>query len=171
MAPEFKLSDTKQVKADAKVDIWSSGIIFYQLVTHNFPFNEKVPNAIMMFHFRETLDRPAQFKDDVMWDLITKMLSFDRKKRLTAKEALNHEFFTGVQASIDITPEMRSLAQSSVQDQRNGDRSITPYEANESFVFPIREAQKIYPFDPEAEHNQILQQINPNLSFKQISNK
>ncbi|KAA6394930.1 MAG: hypothetical protein EZS28_009542 [Streblomastix strix] len=162
--PEFALSDTKQVKADAKVDVWSSGIIFYQLATHVFPFNVELPNAFMKFHFRETLNRPTQIKDDVMWDLITRMLSFDRKKRFTAAEALNHEFFTGVQASRDITPEMQSLAQSAVLALRSGDRSITPYDTNVSFIFPVKQAQKIYPFDPEAEINHILQQIKPNLS-------
>ncbi|KAA6361710.1 MAG: hypothetical protein EZS28_042763 [Streblomastix strix] len=95
-----------------------------------------------------------------MWDLITKMLSFKSKYRFTAEEALNHEFFTGVQANRDITPEIRSLAQSALQAQQRGDSSITPYDTNEYFVFPVEEAQKIYQVDPEADNNQILQISN-----------
>jgi serine/threonine protein kinase len=45
--------------------------------------------------FSKNLERPPQMKDDVLWDLLTKLLAFDRKDRISAAEALNHEFFTG----------------------------------------------------------------------------
>ncbi|KAA6364273.1 MAG: putative AGC family protein kinase, partial [Streblomastix strix] len=34
MPPELTMDNAKDVKADAKVDVWAAGIIFHQLVTH-----------------------------------------------------------------------------------------------------------------------------------------
>ncbi|KAA6375901.1 MAG: hypothetical protein EZS28_028572 [Streblomastix strix] len=73
-----------------------------------------------------------------MWNLLTKMLSFGSKDRFTATETLNHEFFTDVQASRDISPEIKRLGQSALQAQQRGDKSITPYDTNESFDSQIK---------------------------------
>ncbi|KAA6360298.1 MAG: hypothetical protein EZS28_044175, partial [Streblomastix strix] len=38
-----------EVKADSKVDIWSSGILLHQLIAHEFPFKSLATQAIMIF--------------------------------------------------------------------------------------------------------------------------
>ncbi|KAA6356120.1 MAG: hypothetical protein EZS28_048353, partial [Streblomastix strix] len=49
--------------------------------------------------------RPSCVKDDILWDLVTKMLAFDRKDRLSAAEALHHPFFENQQAINEIPKE------------------------------------------------------------------
>ncbi|KAA6386578.1 MAG: hypothetical protein EZS28_017893, partial [Streblomastix strix] len=92
MPPEMIMgNEDGQIIADAKIDVWSSGIILHQLVSHSFPFKSTNLQAIMMFMFSKKLERPPQVKDDIMWDLLTKMLAFDRKDRISASDALKHE--------------------------------------------------------------------------------
>ncbi|KAA6378666.1 MAG: putative Serine/Threonine kinase domain protein [Streblomastix strix] len=108
MAPELLLGDEQQLKeADSKIDIWSVGILLYQMTSHKFPFRSPTQNVIQKFmeKYSQTgiLDRPNSIKDDILWDLIEKMLAFDRHDRISAIDALNHPFFTGEQAKAEIT--------------------------------------------------------------------
>ncbi|KAA6360648.1 MAG: hypothetical protein EZS28_043825, partial [Streblomastix strix] len=57
------------------------------------------------------LDKPVNIQDEALWNLITNMLSFDRKERVSAAEALNHEFFTGEKAYEEIPLNSLRLAQ------------------------------------------------------------
>ncbi|KAA6358840.1 MAG: hypothetical protein EZS28_045633, partial [Streblomastix strix] len=48
MSPEMLMgTEDGEVKADTKVDIWSSGILLHQLITHEFPFKSLATQAIM----------------------------------------------------------------------------------------------------------------------------
>jgi serine/threonine protein kinase len=51
------------------------------------------------------IERPIEIANDILWDLLSKLLDFDPNKRLTAEEALSHLFFTGPEAKADISPE------------------------------------------------------------------
>ncbi|KAA6377771.1 MAG: putative Myosin light chain kinase A [Streblomastix strix] len=135
MAPELILEDEKEnVKADAKVDIWSLGILFYQILTHRFPFNSP-----MLFSIRQFMDsysktnilaRPEQIINDSLWDLVTQMLAFDRKDRISASDALIHPFFTSEEALADITDEQRQLASDAQISLQSGNSEITVFDAD-----------------------------------------
>ncbi|KAA6359006.1 MAG: hypothetical protein EZS28_045467, partial [Streblomastix strix] len=50
MPPEMLMgTEDGEVKADSKVDVWSSGILLHQLIAHQFPFKSLATQAIMMF--------------------------------------------------------------------------------------------------------------------------
>ncbi|KAA6383630.1 MAG: putative AUR protein kinase, partial [Streblomastix strix] len=163
MPPEMFLAlDAGKVQADSNVDIWSLGITFYQIVTHTFPFQTQ---STFMEQYKKTgiLNRPPSIKDKNLWDLITQMLKFDPKERISASDALKHPFFTSYQAKKEVTEEQFKLVQLALEAQRNGNKEITQFDTNDQFVFPLTEVQKIIGnVDPNSE----MEQLTP---FEQIT--
>ncbi|KAA6359291.1 MAG: hypothetical protein EZS28_045182, partial [Streblomastix strix] len=149
MPPEMIMgNDDEKVFADANIDVWSSGIILHQLVYHNFPFM-----------FNKTLERPPEVKNDILWDLLTKMLTFDRNDRISASDALKHEFFTGEQALKEISQEIQNLAIAAVTVKEQGDQSITQYDTNTLFIVPESQIKQILSIAPEIDNAQINSQL------------
>ncbi|KAA6385527.1 MAG: hypothetical protein EZS28_018945, partial [Streblomastix strix] len=133
MAPEILRK--KNIKITQKVDIYAVGITFYYIIMHEFPQiddnNDKFP------HFsRKTkaIKKPAEIKDDILWDLLSKLLKFKRKKRITAEQALQHPYFTSPEAEAQISPQQKELANSAKDAQSEGDKNITEYDINPSFI-------------------------------------
>ncbi|KAA6394886.1 MAG: putative myosin light chain kinase [Streblomastix strix] len=145
MPPELLLGadeEGDQVKADSKVDIWAAGIILHQLVAHCFPFKSTNLFTINKFMMSQRLDRPIIFIDDICWDLLTKLLAFDRKDRISASDALNHPFFTGEQAIKEISPLSIELAQTAQQSKQRGDNNITQYDTEPLFSLHISDIKQ-----------------------------
>ena len=83
-----------------KCDVWSCGVIFYTLLFGIPPFNSKSDSEIYekikkgVFSFPEKISSiSAEAKD-----LITKMLTLNPDKRLTADECLSHPWFEKMRA-------------------------------------------------------------------------
>ncbi|KAA6386164.1 MAG: hypothetical protein EZS28_018310 [Streblomastix strix] len=112
MPPEFILGGNYvQVNANDKVDIWSLGMIFYQIVFHTFPFNLQNNGDINQFMTNGILIRPERVTDDVLWNLLEQMLQFDKNKRISAELALRHPFLTNEKAVSEITAEQKQISQ------------------------------------------------------------
>ncbi|KAA6399304.1 MAG: hypothetical protein EZS28_005168 [Streblomastix strix] len=94
-----------------KVDMWSYGVVLFQLATHEYPIKAKTNHKFQkkMRHMK-SIERPLEIKDDILWDLISKLLEFDPIKRLSAAEALLHPFFTSPQALAEISDASRIIA-------------------------------------------------------------
>ncbi|KAA6374384.1 MAG: putative CAMK family protein kinase, partial [Streblomastix strix] len=138
MPPEILLGDQNELKyASNSVDMWSFGILVYYIVTRTYPFPSLQPNHINQFLAGGILTRPSSITDDLLWDLLVKMLCFDRNKRISASDALNHPFFTGEQAMREISPEQEQLAKIALEEQRNGDKNISQFDINPQFILKI----------------------------------
>ena len=81
-----------------KCDIWSCGVIMYILLSQKLPFNseeeneDELLNKILIGKF--DLESPPFDKISKSGkDLITKLLNSDPQKRISAEEALNHQWF------------------------------------------------------------------------------
>jgi len=77
-------------------DVWSCGVIMYVLLSGHFPFIGKTEDEIT----KKILSGKFTFSDkyfsnvsDKAKDLIKKCLVYNKNKRITAEEALKHEFF------------------------------------------------------------------------------
>ena len=77
-------------------DIWSCGVIMYVLLSGQFPFfgknDEEIEKKILSgkFTFKDKYFKNVSEKAK---DLIRKCLIYDKNKRITAEEALKHQFF------------------------------------------------------------------------------
>ncbi|KAA6397928.1 MAG: putative serine/threonine protein kinase, partial [Streblomastix strix] len=58
-----------------KVDIYALGITFYRVITHKFPVNERnIKEQQKKMAQLKCIERPLEIKDDILWDLLSKML-------------------------------------------------------------------------------------------------
>ena len=79
-----------------KCDIWSCGVIMYILLSGDLPFCGKTEKEIT----QKILSGKLSFKNTIFdsvstqaKDLITKCLIYDKNKRISVKDALQHPFF------------------------------------------------------------------------------
>ncbi|KAA6398702.1 MAG: hypothetical protein EZS28_005768 [Streblomastix strix] len=107
IAPEVMNENMDNVKRegkvlfDDKIDVWPVGILLYHIVSHSFPFETSSLIDTNKKPSIQNLIRPTSV-DDQLWDLLTKMLRFDSKDRISSSEALKHEYFTGDKAGKEV---------------------------------------------------------------------
>lgn len=90
-APPEYLSDEQ--KSQIKIDVWSLGVIFHQILTGMYPFNSGVRS------FEEITDLSTIYiqrdrMSSCVEDLISKMLVKDPSERITLEEIKTHVWFT-----------------------------------------------------------------------------
>ncbi len=63
--PDYMAPEQWMGKADACTDIYSLGIVFYQMVTGRLPFTAETPAAVLIKHMQDPLPRPSSFVADL----------------------------------------------------------------------------------------------------------
>ena len=92
---EFISPDILEGKYDEKTDIWSAGVVLYQLLVGKLPFASKNKKEILEAIYKGDLDyNNPNFValSHNAQDLIKKLLVVDPNERISAKEALSHPY-------------------------------------------------------------------------------
>ncbi|KAA6390021.1 MAG: hypothetical protein EZS28_014451 [Streblomastix strix] len=125
--------------ATNKVDIWSVGVVLYQLATHEYPISAgSVPELQNKMRSRR-IDRPAAIKDDLLWDLLLKLLNFDPYNRISADKALQHPYFTSPQSNVDVSLEARQVVQNATSALQRGEELNIKYDMDITYIVPTPE--------------------------------
>lgn len=88
--PEYMSPEQGRGKVDERSDIYSLGVVFYQMVTGKLPFKADTPMAVMLKKSTEPLPRPTQFVPDLpegVEDFLIKALQVDSRNRYASAEA------------------------------------------------------------------------------------
>jgi serine/threonine protein kinase len=63
--PDYMAPEQWMGKADACTDIYSLGVVFFQMVTGRLPFTAETPAAVLIKHMQDPLPRPSDFVPDL----------------------------------------------------------------------------------------------------------
>ena len=96
-----------------KCDIWSIGVIMFILLSGSPPFNGNDDDEIL-----KMVKKGEYYLEGRTWnyisknakDLLKKMLTYDPKKRISAAEAYQHEWFKGKSTDKLETTRFKELA-------------------------------------------------------------
>ena len=92
----YKAPEMFQNKLSDKTDMWSIGIILFLALTGKVPFDGKtddeISNKIQNYPYND-LEPMLLAHSSESRDLLDKLLEKDMEKRISAKQALNHEWF------------------------------------------------------------------------------
>jgi fused-like protein len=104
MAPEMLSYDNY----DISVDIWSLGVLAYELFTNNFPFYAEETETLLKNIMQNNLTFPKELGSDLI-DLIKKMLSINPKNRIKIDDILKHQYIKFIKEDLEKKKKMLYL--------------------------------------------------------------
>ena len=97
--PAYMAPEVIEQNYNEKADIWSAGIMMYQLLTGKFPFWENVRECSLQQVWKSILEEEINFEarevrqvSPAARDLLQQLLNRNPDERLTASEALRHRW-------------------------------------------------------------------------------
>jgi serine/threonine protein kinase len=130
MSPEQGKGDT----LDGRSDLYSLGVIFYEMLTGQVPYRDKLPMMVVIKHIRDPLPSAREFAPDLT-DAIERVLIKSLAKEPDERYQTAEDFVQAVQKAIQANPSGRAVSRSlnSVYD-----RLLTKKKAFQNDVEPTK---------------------------------
>ncbi|KAA6398744.1 MAG: hypothetical protein EZS28_005728 [Streblomastix strix] len=116
--------------------VWSAGILFFKLLTNEYPSGQLSIKEDNQFITSRRIVRPDSIKDDTIWSILTQMLEYQSKDRITASEALQSPFFTGEQALTEVSRQAQNFAKMEQKAKEDGKEDVSKYDLDPLFIIP-----------------------------------
>src|SRR5579859_6238809 len=101
--PEYMAPEQSNGQNDYRSDIYSLGIILYQMLTGRVPFTAESPVAVTLKHIQTLPTPPGQFNSEIpksIEDVILKALTKDPNERYQEAKALSIAYWNALQMEI-----------------------------------------------------------------------
>ena len=89
MAPEI----LKGEKYDTKCDLWSLGVIIFQLYTKKYPYYSPIESGVLKLIEKKGQNVLNEIKDEKLKDLMSRLLVENPEKRISWEDYFDHSFF------------------------------------------------------------------------------
>lgn len=133
----------------AKCDIWSMGIVFYEMLTGRVPFETASIYELIRKVKQERVEFPNHVSKECQ-DLIEKMLKVDEAARIDWKEILQHPAVTGKSVE-DIKPAKKNM----IRIIEDSAKNVMGQEQKSSSVAANTQIEKISPGVQKSEQKKI----------------
>jgi len=101
-SPHYLSPELIGQKYNHMADVWAFGVLLYLLMYGHYPYDAKHPRDIMVKILTEPIEweskTKAKLSSDAI-DFLKKLLEHNVKKRLTAEEALNHQWMRKIEST------------------------------------------------------------------------
>eukprot|EP01015_Nassula_variabilis_P025207 TRINITY_DN488_c0_g1_i23.p1 TRINITY_DN488_c0_g1~~TRINITY_DN488_c0_g1_i23.p1 ORF type:complete len:558 (+),score=114.53 TRINITY_DN488_c0_g1_i23:107-1780(+) len=146
IAPEVFKGNEKQY--DEKCDIYSAGIIFFTCLFQRVPFYGDSSKEVYFKNKEGQINFEVEKQQNINplgIDLVKKMLEKDPKKRLSAQEALQHEFFQVSKKSSKFNSEPVSKVLQLIVEEKNNqlnEQALHDIGSTNSHLSPLLQTKR-----------------------------
>jgi serine/threonine protein kinase len=129
------------------VDMWAAGCIMYALLCGELPFYEEDEQAMYKRITRGKMHEPSEDISAAGMDLIKGLLDHDAVSRLTAVEALEHEWISGALSSKNLGMDKtinRSRMQRFAETKMGSDLETREYDPGDLLIRQGERAKEVF---------------------------